>query len=285
MAFKEYKDPDELKRLQKITSLVLKEFIRVCEILGIRYVVWAGTAIGAVRHQGFIPWDDDVDVAMLREDYERFLCEAPKVLDGAFQIENSRLLDEYPLSFSYLAAKGTVNIPEFFETCEWKRSIGIDIFPLDKVSSNPKTLRRQLRGTWFWGRIGFLRATPRPYLAFDGAKRALVYMVCGIAHYVLRVFHVSPKWIQKRFDRYALLARYEESNLYADFSDRHPLDWSASESELYPAEKGNFESFSVMLPHMCDRLLTREYGAYMVLPPVEERKNHHPVELDFGEYE
>ena len=66
MAFREYEDQAELKKLQEVTSLVLREFVRVCDLLDIKYVVWAGTAIGVVRHKGFIPWDDDVDVALLR---------------------------------------------------------------------------------------------------------------------------------------------------------------------------------------------------------------------------
>lgn len=284
MAFREYEDQAELKKLQEVTSLVLREFVRVCDLLDIKYVVWAGTAIGVVRHKGFIPWDDDVDVALLRDDYERFLREAPEVLGDAFRIDNARTQEKYPSPFSYLVARGTINVPDFFETCEWKRSIGIDIFPLDKVSSDNGVRGRQLRGTWFWGRLGFLSATPKPYLPFDGPKRTLVHGVCGIAHWALKVLHVSPRWIQERYERCALLAHDEDADLYADFSDRHPLDWSATADELFPSEPGVFGSFDVMLPRKWDQLLTREYGTYMELPPVEKRKNHYPVELDFGDF-
>lgn len=75
MSYQEYTNIDDLHKIQKLSTCILAEFDRVCGLLHIPYVVYGGTAIGAVRHKGFIPWDDDVDVAMLRHDYERFLKE------------------------------------------------------------------------------------------------------------------------------------------------------------------------------------------------------------------
>ena len=90
MAFQEYDNPEELKKVQELSTKLLGEFDRVCRKLDIPYVVWAGTALGAVRHHGFIPWDDDVDVAMVRSDYERFIREAPAVVSDEFEIVNMR---------------------------------------------------------------------------------------------------------------------------------------------------------------------------------------------------
>lgn len=284
MSFKEYEDPEELKKMQRVTAYALREFDRVCKALDLRYVVWAGTCIGAVRHHGFIPWDDDVDVAMCRSDYDRFLREAPKVLKKDFTIENARNTDYFPIPFSYLSIKGTVNVPYFFQGCKWERGIGIDIFPLDTVSENLSIRRRQLLRTWFWGRLGILSATSRPYLPFDGVKKKLVYFACSIVHFFLNLFHVSTALIQKKWESAAMLASNENPVIVADFSDRSPMNWSARIDELFPANDGPFENFSVKIPYQYDTLLTREYGSYMELPPYEQRKNHYPVKLDFGNY-
>ena len=77
--------PDaDLRKVQKLLTLILAELDRVCRQIGVSYAIYGGTAIGAIRHGGFIPWDDDIDVMMTRADYERFLAEAPALMDAAF---------------------------------------------------------------------------------------------------------------------------------------------------------------------------------------------------------
>ena len=100
MAFKEYENPEELVRVQELSTRILGELDRVCRKLGINYAVYGGTAIGAVRHRGFIPWDDDIDVMMTRADYERFLAEAPALLDERFRLDNTRTREDFPFMFT-----------------------------------------------------------------------------------------------------------------------------------------------------------------------------------------
>lgn len=92
---------------QQALHTLLVEFDRVCRALEIPYVLYAGTLLGAVRHQGFIPWDDDLDVLMLREDYDRFLREAPGVLDTETFFLQKEFSDHWPLFFSKLRLNGT----------------------------------------------------------------------------------------------------------------------------------------------------------------------------------
>ena len=99
MAFKEYENPEELVRVQELSTRILGELDRVCRKLGINYAVYGGTAIGAVRHKGFIPWDDDVDVCLERSEYERFLRDAPSELGDEFEIVNSRTRDDFPCTY------------------------------------------------------------------------------------------------------------------------------------------------------------------------------------------
>lgn len=286
VAFKTYEDPAELRKLQRTIMVAMNEFFRVCDELGIPAYIWAGSCIGVVRHGGYIPWDDDVDVALKRDDYERFLREAPALLSDEFELENARITPGFPLPFTYLAIKGTANVPEFFAESKWERRIGIDIFPLDKLSSDETTRKKQARGTWIWGRLQYLCGTSRPYLPFDGAKAQLVWLACGIANCMLRLFRVSSARIAERYERAAMLARDEFGSdpVYCDFSNRDYLNWTAKASELDPPKGMPFEETEVFVPNNCDAILTRIYGDYMQLPPVDQRKNHYPVKLDFGAY-
>lgn len=92
---------------QSALLTLLTEFDRVCKVLEIPYVLFAGTLLGAVRHQGFIPWDDDLDVMMLRADYDRFLAEAPAVLDADRFYLQGEFSEHWPLFFSKLRLNGT----------------------------------------------------------------------------------------------------------------------------------------------------------------------------------
>ena len=284
MAFEEYENPEDLKRVQRLSTLILAELDRVCRKLEIPYVVFAGTALGAVRHGGFIPWDDDVDVAMARADYERFLTEAPKEFDQRFYIANSRNEPCFPCTFSYLCLSDTLCIPTFYKDCEFKKPLSIDIFPLDRVPEDDDAFKRQTRRTWFWGRLAFLRATPAPYLSFDGIKRHVVLAACGLAHILLRLFNVKMEVIQRKWDDAAQMYNGTTSPIFADYSEWDQSRWSVLENELFDSIDVPFESIIVKLPRNYDAMLTRLYGDYMTLPPVEQRKNHRPYLLDFGPY-
>lgn len=284
MPFKEYEDPEELRHVQTVAVRILNEFDRVCRALDIPYVVYGGTAIGAVRHHGFIPWDDDVDVALSRAAYERFLREAPELLSSEFAIANARTMAEFPSTYSQLTLKGTLFIPDFYKAATYRPPLSLDVFPLDNVADDPRAARRQCRATWVWGRLKFLRATATPYLALTGWKRFLVLAACAIAHGSMCVLHVSPRWIQQQWEGAARRYEGEETRLVADFSDRSPMDWATSEEEMFPAIDVPFEDITVRLPRHYDAILTRGYGDYMRLPPMEERKNHHPFLVDLGSY-
>lgn len=284
MSFREYDDPRELRLVQQLSAKILGELVRVCQALDIPYVVWGGTALGAVRHHGFIPWDDDVDVALVRPDYERFLREAPAVLSPEYEIANMRTNDDFPCVYSYLTLRGTLFIPEFYRDCPYRKPLSIDLFPLDNLPDDPALYRRQSRRTFVWGRLVFLRATPRPYLALGGYLRALALAACGVVHWGMRLLHVSPSWLQGRWERAARLFEHERTELVAGFTEKDPMAWSARRDELFPAVDAEFEGITVKLPRCYDAILTRAYGNYMELPPVEKRKNHRPYVLDLGRY-
>ena len=133
MTTDEWADPQVLHRVHLLLTRMLAELDRVCRQLGVSYAVYGGTAIGAVRHKGFIPWDDDVDVMMTRSDYERFLAEAPDLLGEKLRVDNTRTMRDYPFMFSKLVLKGTLLIPEFAKDSTYRMPISLDILPVDNL--------------------------------------------------------------------------------------------------------------------------------------------------------
>ena len=282
MTYKEYENPEELRTLQLISVDLLKEFDRVCEILDIPYFLYSGTALGAVRHKGFIPWDDDIDLGMLRKDYDRFLSEAPKVVGDDYEVVNALSAPHFPACNANLSLRGTYCVPEEFANCPYQYAIGLGLYAFDYVVDDEKLFRRQCRRTWFWGRLSFLRATPKPHLSLRGWKRVLASAACYAAHGCMKLIHLSPQWIYMKWEKAATQYNDRGGDLVADFADRDPLTWSARIDELFPTKRVEFEGLILPTAREDDAMLTREYGDYMQLPPLDDRKNHYPSRLDFG---
>ena len=115
--------------------VILREFDRVCRKIGIPYVLYAGSMLGAVRHQGFIPWDDDIDILMLREDYERFLNEAESLLDLEKFYLQKEFSEHWPMFFSKLRLNNTACIEKYHpKDNKVHQGIYIDIFPCDSAA-------------------------------------------------------------------------------------------------------------------------------------------------------
>lgn len=278
-------DDDLLRRTQIVLTRILEEFDRVCRELDIPYVVYGGTAIGAVRHRGFIPWDDDIDVALLRADYQRFLAEAPAVLDPRFRLDNVDTQADFPFMFTKMVLKDTLLIPEAAKDSAYRMPAFVDILPLDPLPDDPRAQRRQIARTWFWGRLLFLQGTGKPFVSFDGLLKNVVYAGTGLIHKSLNLARVSPKKLQRQWERAAREYEGTKTARFADFTMQDPRPWSASVEELYPAVDAPFEDLTVKLAGSYDALLRRGYGDYMQLPPEDQRGGHKPYRIDLGRYD
>ena len=131
--------PELMKRCWGAQLKVLEEFDRICEAHGIRWFAFCGTLLGAVRHKGFVPWDDDVDIAMLREDYEKFLGLAPIELpDGYLIINYDDKEHEYDCITRVNNSRTVIfNEERASEFCGFPFPAGLDVYPLDYVVGDP----------------------------------------------------------------------------------------------------------------------------------------------------
>ena len=126
-----------LRQIQMVQLEMLEEVDRICKKCNIHYNIIAGTLLGAVRHGGYIPWDDDADVAMLREEYEKFRKACKTELDTSrFEFQDDRRTRGYRWGYGKLRRKGTLFLREFQEHMPYFQGIFIDVFPLDSVPDN-----------------------------------------------------------------------------------------------------------------------------------------------------
>lgn len=284
MLYKEY-DAETLKHLQKIELEILQDFANLCEKYDIDYFGCGGTAIGVVRHGGFIPWDDDIDIGFLRKDYDRFLEVAEKEYGNKYSILNAEKDPTYPLTTSRWILNGTKFKEECFKDLDCNFGIFLDLFCFDNISDDPKKMRKQMWSAWFWGKLMILRAIKKPTLYQTGFKSKVIYGCSYLAHYTLKLLHISPKWLYKNAMKHAQKYKNEKTKRVAYIFDPTPFTSVLKVKDILPTTHMEYSGVTIREPKKIEAYLNVRYGSnYMELPPEEKRHNHPPYELDFGKY-
>ena len=151
---------DELDMIQKLELKILKEIIRICKKENIEYFLIGGSALGAIRHEGFIPWDDDIDVGMTRENYDNFLKVAEQYLGEEFYLQSPSFDRQSPYSYSKLMLKGTLFLEYAQRNLKTQSGIYVDIFPFDEVPDNESENERQFKAVQFYKKLYVMRMLP-----------------------------------------------------------------------------------------------------------------------------
>lgn len=259
-----------LEELKQIELETLKEIHKICVAEGIKYSLSGGTLIGAVRHGGFIPWDDDIDILMPRPEYNRFIeyCKNNKT---DFRLICSETDSKYGYLFAKAVNPNTVIIEEGGNRDGADLGVYVDIFPIDgladdrekaKVKFNEKRFRRELLVAYNW----------RKY--FRSKTKSIIYEPIRFGFFVLSRFANSKKLIEKiqkqfleeNFEKYkyagCICGAYRSREIL-------PREVYAETSEI------EFEGNTFMAMTNKDAYLTTLYGDYMKLPPEDKQVSHH----------
>ena len=272
----------EFEKLRIYSKQILREFIRICEKHEIEYFIVGGTAIGIERHGGFIPWDDDVDVGLLREDFDRFMKIAPTEMGSEYGIYAAELNKNIQGLWAQLYIKDTLYVTK--KNAKWPLHPGIkiDVCPYDYIPDDEKERHKWYKNFQFWSHLYIIRNTKVPDLDLRGAKLLVTKMLCTIAYYGMKIFGPS---VDKIMEKCGTIARkYKGKTQWVTYlDDPKPDKWAMSKEELYPLQDRYFEDIKVKVPNKTHEVLTRGYGDYMTPPPEDQRGSHFLVELQFPE--
>lgn len=282
MFYREYDEPT-LKRLQQTEMDMLHDFVDLCERHHIDYFAGGGTGIGALRHGGFIPWDDDIDLCFARKDYDRFLEIAQKEFAGKYTILNTEENPNYPLMTTRLVKNGTSFREECFKDVDCDLGIFLDLYCFDNIADDDKAMKHQVLWAWFWGKLLVLRSVARPTLYMHGAKAKLVTACCVFGHACMKLFHISKKFLYRKAKKHAIAYQNTSTRRMAWCFDPDPYACILNRDDIYPTRKILFGDVELRFPNHLEEYLTRKYGDYMQMPPEDKRHNHPPYDLDFGE--
>lgn len=265
----------DLKRLQKTELDMLVQIHNVCEALGIKYVILYGTLLGAIRHEGFIPWDDDIDIIMNREDYDLFLREGQKLLPNNLLVQHYSIEPEAYNYYIKVRNTNTLFLENDNKSFNMCHGIFVDIFPFDRISSFcfiPKI-------EYYRRKLFNITAGCYSIDYIDSIRNPLKKKFGLIIHHIF----CSKCSISTFFGKEEAFRRKMNSH----GRDTYLLDFFAwkgtvSYEDLFVRQLYLFEGFNFYGPKNSDKILKQCYGSnYMELPPVESRITHQPLVVDF----
>ena len=267
----------ELYNTQKQLEIA-KEIARICEENKINYYLIGGTLLGAIRHKGFIPWDDDLDIGMIRSDYEKFMQIAPKCLDDKYALIDWKSDLNYPHPMGKIIKKGTI-YRESKRNDNGNQGIWVDIFPYDYTSGIGKDFAKKTF------KLKVLRSLVRAkcnYQTWQSGEGII------LSKYIKNLpFRLAAIFLKKEtlVEKYEMLCVEDENLKYLYENGTEDYEkWCFPREYFIEQTRAEFKGYYFSIPQKYDEYLRRAYGEYMELPPENERENRHLIEeINFGE--
>lgn len=263
-----------MKEIQDVSLEILKKVTDICDKIGCRYSLVYGTLIGAIRHKGYIPWDDDVDIMMPRSDYETLLnyLYSPEVNIAPLAVFNRETNKKYIYGITRICDTRYEIFTENMPDCGM--GIFIDVYPYDGLGSDYNdALDRLTRSSQYMKDIVLSVVKRLDVPRSNNWKGKLSYTFSWLQHHLLGPSH----YYKKQEEVFKGLSGYNSSKYVG------PLAWFFAKPERVLFEKDLFDDlikvpfgkYMFYVPRDYDKLLSQEYGDYMQLPPVEKRIYHH----------
>lgn len=271
-------NPEQSRHLKEIELEILWEVDRICRENGISYFLDSGTMLGAARHGGFIPWDDDIDLGMIRDDYERFCAIAQGQLGDGYFLQTPMTDPQSPYGFAKVRKEGTVFI-ENASIQSRHRGIWVDIFPYDAVRYDQANLDAKFKRYRRIDKCMWLRNVPSYGKNTDMspvqriARRIVRLPLCLLPkrHYTRAINRLGDRadGADIRFTCY-LTANAKSLPCY-------------SRDDMFPLRHMEFEGRQAPVLKCWERFLEDLYGDWWQLPPADQRVSHEVIALDFGD--
>lgn len=241
-------DGSKLRDAQLCELEILKEIDSICRKHNIKYWLSSGTLLGAVRHSGFIPWDDDVDIEMLRSDYDRFIEIFEREADDKFALQTYENEPNYTLPFAKVRDKATFVIEE--GTLRYKyNGYWVDVFPIEYNNLKIHRLSCILHQIFLYSKIGIM--SKKRYFLY-AAKRFVFGCLFPICRLLSKLS--ATKQLRHTFG----IAFYSPRDI----------------NDIFPLAEMNFENYSFFVPSNYDAYLRKLYGDYMTIPESSAIINH-----------
>ena len=265
---------ENIKEIQKVQLEIAKEFDRICRKHKLVYQLYSGTLLGAIRHGGFIPWDDDFDVCMLRNDYETFLRIAQDELGDDYFMQTTNTDSKYLLQFGKIRKENTTFVENSYKYDDIHHGVYIDVFPFDNIELDTRRGKKQKKKYYILNRLTLIRS------------KAIVEMASGPSKYVRTLVHtlikLFPKSVMDKMQyKTAIMLQNEETEYITDLvsgGDDYTFNqYLMKKSNFLEVIEWEFEGHAFYIPKDYDAVLKTNFGDYMSYPPLEDQRPHHNI--------
>lgn len=255
---------EELEQIQKIQQDLIREVVRICKKCGIHFNMVGGTMLGAIRHKGYIPWDDDADIGFLRTEYEKFreVCKTELNRDK-YYIQDLRDTEGYRWGYGKLRRKHTEFVRLNQEFMPYEQGISIDLMPFDNVPDG-----------WLLRRIHFFRCFLfRKFFWSEVGSRSEVNPYKRIIYKIMK--HMPMKILIRRYQHFIDTCQRKKTKLVRILTFPTPEKVYGYERRWYTQlSMYPFETMRLPGARDYDGYLKIKYGNYTELPPADKRKIH-----------
>lgn len=261
---------DELRKVQLKMLEMLKDIDKVCKENNIQYFLDYGSLLGAIRHKGFIPWDDDLDIAMTREDFNKFEKIAQQGLGKEYFIQTPTTDRFYTLFHVPLKVRDNnskIIEHDFPEDTKFHQGIYIDVFPIDKI---PNSKFKQFLCDSYCKVLKYQNLVVIGFESLSLGKKVIYLFAKPIMYFYMRILKYKTRykiesWLRKSSEKkYSGYQTGMETGLLFKYK----------EDDIFPIKEVEFESEKFPVPNKYDKILKEYYGDYMKLPNEEDRECH-----------
>lgn len=263
------------KKVWAVELDLLSELLKVCKKHDIRVIAYAGTILGAIRHKGFIPWDDDIDVALTRPEFEKLLKVAPMEFKEPYFLQTALSDKEFFCGYARLRNSQTTGIITNCKSVNYNNGIYIDVFVIDSYTYDEVKLKKQLMiRKW----LLLLFDTYHPHIRYNHLAPRIVSKIMHYTFCKLFPYEKAVSLYNKNLSKF----NNEESRLSIMTHDLALIrKYWCDINDMKEIIEVPFENLLIPIPKNYDNLLKRMYGNYMEYPPVEKRGAWHEGQLLF----